>query len=250
MPLMGQPAGDYRFLPGIGAYSCGAVSNPGFEIVHVTFQRSIVYRSAFARIEELLASHERPKAALCGIELRSPRPYSFSGFAEFNAGYAKALEDWDLFVNGINPVARTNVAPVLAPPGEPALYGFSFTKPCAHGLPPTFVVAGAGELPEGELSREAIIALGDASPDGLLAKSRFVMKLMESRLRSLGAEWPWVTTVNAYTAHSLTPLLPTILAPMGTAGDHGVHWHYCRPPIEDIEFEMDVRGTRTELYGV
>ena len=194
------------------------------------------------RIEKLLASHQRPKAALCGIELRSPSPYSFSGFAEFNAEYARALEGWDLFVNGINPVARTNVAPVLDPPGEPALYGFSFTKPCAPDLRPTFVVAGAGELPEGELSREAIVAVGDTSPHGLLVKSRFVMYLMGSRLRSLGAEWPWVTTVNAYTAHSLTPLLPTILGPMGSAGVHGVHWHYCRPPIEDIEYEMDMRN--------
>jgi hypothetical protein len=113
------------------------------------------------------------------------------------------------------------------------------------------VVAGAGELPEGKLSREAIIALGDTSPHGLLVKSRFVMDLMESRLRSLGAEWSGVTTVNAYTAHSLTPLLPTvILGPMGAAGVHGVHWHYCRPPVEGIEYEMDMRGARTELYGI
>jgi len=250
MPLLEQPAGGYRFLPGIGAYSCGAVSNPGFEIVHVTFQQPIAYRSGFARIEKLLAAHQRPKTALCGIELRSPKPYSFSGFAEFNAEYAKVLEGWDVFVNGVNPVARTNVAPVLDPPSEPALYGFSFARPCAPDLRPTFVVAGAGELPEGALSREAIVALGDTSPHGLLTKSRFVMDVMQCRLRDLGVEWPSVTTANAYTAHSLTPLLPEILGPMGSAGVHGVHWHYCRPPIEEIEYEMDMRGTRTELYGV
>jgi hypothetical protein len=247
--LTKQPAGDYCFLPGIGAYSCGVVSSPGFEIVHVTFQRPVVYRNAFARIEELLTSQQRPRAALCGIELRSPRPYSFSGFADFNAGYAKVLEGWGLFVDGVNPVARTNVAPVLDPPSEPALYGFSFTRPCAPGLPPTFVVAGGGELPDGVLSRERIVALGDTSTPGLEAKSRLVMDLMENRLRGLGADWPLVSNVNVYTVHSLTPLLPEIiLRRMRSACIHGVHWHYSRPPIEEIEYEMDLRGTRTEFH--
>src|SRR5262249_23589418 len=163
------------------------------------------YRQAFARIEAFLTSQQRPKAALCAVELRSPMPYTFSGFADFNAEYAKALQGWDLFVDGINPVARTNVAPVLDPPSEPALYGFSFTKPCPAGLPPTFVIAGGGELPEGVLSREGIIALGDTSTHGLEAKSRFVMDLMESRLRSLGADCALVSNVNVYTAHSLKP---------------------------------------------
>jgi hypothetical protein len=249
MSLTQQPSGDYCFLPGIAPYSCGVTSNPGFEIVHVTFQRLVAYRDAFARIEEFLTSQERPKAALCGIELRSPRPYSFSGFGRFNAEYAKVLRGWDLFVDGVNPVARTNVAPVLDPPSETEVYGFSFTKPCASGLPPTFVVAGAGELPEGILSCDGIIARADTSAYGLEAKARFVMDLMENRLRSLGADWSLVSNVNIYTAHSITALLPkTILKRMGAARIHGVHWHYSRPPIEEIEFEMDMRGTRTELY--
>ena len=36
MPLTDHPAGNYRFLPGIAPYSCGAASSPGFEIAHVT----------------------------------------------------------------------------------------------------------------------------------------------------------------------------------------------------------------------
>jgi len=247
--LTNHPAGDYRFLPGIAPYSCGVVSNPGFEIVHVTLQRPVVYRHAFARIEAFLASQQRSKAALCGIELRSPKPYSFSGFADFNTEYAKALQGWGLFVEGVNPVARTNVAPVLDPPNESTLYGFSFTKPCPSGLPPTFIIAGGGELPEGVLSREGIIDLGDTSTYGLEAKSRFVMNLMESRLRGLGADWHLVSKVNVYTAHSLKPVLSDIiLGRIGSACIHGVHWHYSRPPIEEIEYEMDMRGTRTELH--
>jgi hypothetical protein len=248
MPLTDHPAGDYRFLPGIAPYSCGAVSQPGFEIIHVTFQRPIPYRSGFERIAEFLSAEGRPKAALCGIELRSPRPYSFQGFADFNAGYATTLKNWGVFVDDVNPVARTNVAPVISPPSEPLLYGFSFTRPCRADQPPTFVVAGAGELPEGILSREGIISLSNTSAQGLAIKARFVMDLMENRLRGLGVDWPLVSAVNVYTRHSLTPLMPeVILDRIGAAGIHGVNWHYSRPPIEEIEFEMDVRGTRTEL---
>lgn len=156
-----------------------------------------------------------------------------------------------MFVDGVNPVARTNVAPVINPPSEPVLYSFSFTRPCPGNLPPTFVVAGAGELPEGILSREGIVALGDTSSEGLEIKARFVMALMETRLRGLGADWPLVTAVNVYTAHSLTPLLPEIvLGHIGPAGVHGATWHFSRPPIAEIEYEMDVRGTRTELRCV
>ena len=127
MSLTDHPEGNYRFLPGIAPYSCGAVSAPGFEVVHAVLQRPLPYRAGFERIAAHLAAAGRPKAALCGVELRSPALFSFPGFAAFNGEYAAILKEWGLFVNGLNPVARTNVAPVVHPPGEPALYGFSYT---------------------------------------------------------------------------------------------------------------------------
>jgi len=66
-------------------------------------------------------------------------------------------------------------------------------------------------LPEGILSREGIVALGTTSAAGLAIKARFVMDLMESRLRGLEEDWPPVSTINVYTAHSLQPLLPDII---------------------------------------
>src|SRR5262249_38202786 len=99
------------------------------------------------------------------IELRSPTPFSFRGFGEFNAEYARLLEAWGLFVDGVNPVARTNVAPTVGPPAEPVLYGFSYSRPCGPSLPPPFVVAGAGELPEGVLDAKGIFRAGDTSPE-------------------------------------------------------------------------------------
>ena len=149
MPLIDHPIGNYRFLPGIAPYSCGAVAAPGFEIVHVTFQEPPPYRTGFERVARILAESNRPKGALCGVELRCPRPYSFDGFAAFNAEYTVLLRGWGVFVNGVNPVPRTNVAPVVFPPSEPLLYGFSYTRPAACNLSPTIIVAGGGELPEG-----------------------------------------------------------------------------------------------------
>lgn len=249
MSLITHPEGHYRFLPGIAPYSCGAVSVPGFEIVHAVFQQPLPYRAGFEKIAAHLASTSRPKAALCGIELRSPAPFSFSGFAAFNGEYAAILKEWGLFVNGINPVARTNVAPVVSPPAAPMMYGFSYTRPAVEQQPLTFVVAGAGELPEGILAAESIVALGDTSPQGIAKKAQFVLDLMENRLHGLGANWSLVNAIDVYTVHSLDTILPElVLNRAGMASIHGIRWHYTRPPITDIEFEMDLRGTRNEVY--
>lgn len=248
MPLIDHPTGNYRFLPGIAPYSCGVVSASGFEIVHATFQQPAPYRAGFERIARHLVDCGRPKAALCGIELRSPRPYTFAGFAAFNAEYAAILQEWGVFVEGVNPVPRTNVAPAVGAPGEPVLYGFSYTQPVVGNAAPTIIIAGGGELPEGVLARDAIVALGDTSPRGLNAKATFVMDLMENRLRGLGGDWSQVTAIDVYTVHPIDGLLPeVILGRIGQAAIHGVHWHYSRPPIEEIEFEMDVRSVRTEV---
>src|SRR5437762_6707100 len=52
-------------------------------------------------------------------------PFSFTGFNGFNAGYVDMLKSWEILLDGVNPVARTNVAPELNPPGEPSLYSRS-----------------------------------------------------------------------------------------------------------------------------
>ena len=248
MGLVAHPTGNYLFLPGIAPYSCGVVAAPGYEVVHVRLRQPIPYRLGFDRIRQFLKTADRPVTTLCSIELRSPSPFTFSGFAAFNAEYARILEDWGLFVDGVNPVARTNVAPEVTPPSEPSLHGFSFTRATRDPWTPTFVVAGAGELPEGVLAAEAIVARGDISATGLAVKARFVMDLMENRLRGLGADWPLVTDIDVYTIHPFDRLLTDLLLTrMRPADGNGIQWHYTRPPIQEIEFEMDLRGIQTEL---
>ena len=104
-------------------------------------------------------------------------------------------------------------------------------------------MAGAGELPEGSLDPHDVVRRGETSRDALAAKAGFVLGLMEGRLHGLGATWNEVTATNIYTVHDLNALLrEEILPRIGRAGAHGVTWHYSRPPIVSIEYEMDVRG--------
>jgi hypothetical protein len=249
MPLIDNPHGGYRFLTGIAPYSSGVVAAPGYQIVHATLQAPLPYRQGFELIERRLAALGRPRAALCAVELRAPCPWSFAGFAAFNVEYQRLLDEWGVLLDGHNPIARTNVAPALAAPSEPALYAFSYSLPSSEpDQPISFVVAGAGELPEGVLSAEAIVRAGETSAEAIAAKAAFVMELMRGRVAGLGVRLADVTAIDLYTLHSPAPFLENvILAPLGPAAIHGAHWYSSRPPIEGLEFEMDMRGVSSEL---
>jgi len=245
--LVHDQPGNFRFLRGIAPYSSGAVADPGYEVVHVTLAPAPPYRKGFEAVDRRLKQQGRPPQALCGIELRSPRPFTFSGFNAFNQPYVERLKERNLLLDGLNPVARTNVAPEVGPPSEVVLYGFSYTMPSTTAKP-TFVVAGAGELTGERLDARDIVRRGDVSPEGLHAKASHVLGLMDQRLRGLGVEWRHVTVVEVYTVHSFSGLMRDLLLPrIGGAGIHGIRWHFARPPIEEIEFEMDVRGCAREL---
>ncbi len=249
--LLPNPAGNYHFLSGIEPYSSGVVADPGFEIIHVTLARPCPWQEGFDRIEAVLKEAGRPRAALCGIELRSPAPFTRAGFIEFNQGYCRVIEAWELLVDGRNPVARTNVAPQWAAPAEPSLYGFSYTMPLAApavSAAPTFVVAGGGDLRGGPLMEAQVVRPGETSEDALREKAAYVMHVMEKRLTGLGRTWADATAIDIYTPHALPSVLgPVILDPAGPAAIHGVRWFPSRPPIDELEYEMDVRGVRTEL---
>ena len=239
--------GDYSFLKGISPYSAGVVALKGFAIEHVRLSRPVAWKKGFALIEQRLRAAGRPRQALCAIALRSPQPFSFTGFNGFNAGYVDMLRSWEILLDdGVNPVARTNVAPELDPPGEPSLYSFAYTVK-ADDTPASFVVAGAGELPEGSLDPHDVIRMGETTREAIAAKARFVLGLMDGRLRGLGAGWNNVTVTNIYTVHDVNAVLAAEILPrIGAARQHGVTWHYARPPIISIEFEMDLRGCPRE----
>ena len=90
--LVENKRGNYFFLKGIAPYSAGVVAGTGFEVVHVRFARYIPLRSGFDAVEAHLKRAGRPRQAMCGMELRSPKPFSFAGFNQFNAGYIDVLK--------------------------------------------------------------------------------------------------------------------------------------------------------------
>ena len=243
--LIPNPNGGYSFLKGIAPYSAGAIANAGFEIERARFATPLPLARAFARVDAHLSALHRPAQALCGMELRSPKPFTFEGFNSFNAGYVQFLEKRNILVNGLNPVARTNVAPGIAPPSEPVVYAFSYTIP-APDAGRSFIVAGAGELPEGSLDPHDVVRRGENSLDALTEKVRFVLGLMDGRVRGLGASWTGVTAVDVYTVHDVAPVLASLIVPRTGNAPHGIVWHYTRPPITSIEYEMDVRGCARE----
>jgi hypothetical protein len=171
------------------------------------------------------------------------------GFIAFNRGYCQVLQEWGLYLDELNPLARTNVAPLVEPPETPMLYGFSHLLPCDKAVQPTFIIAGAGELLEGTLNSEGIVRQGETDRDTMREKATYVVEVMEERLLGLGGTWDAVNRINIYTVHPISGIVEEIVLPKLVAGKgHGVHWYPSRPPIVDIEYEMDMRGVRQELY--
>jgi hypothetical protein len=245
--LRDVPAGGYRFLPGISAFSSGVVATSGHEIIHATLAAPVPWRDGFVRIDRHLREAGRPRAALCGIELRSPAPFTFGGFDDFNHGYRALLAEWKVLVDDDNPIPRTNVCPVAGAPREPSLYAFSYTVAGATAAP-SFVVAGAGELRERAQGAGGIVRHGETSPDAMREKARFVMATMQERLRALGGTWDRVTAIDVYTPHPIHELVHHEIQPQaGAAAVHGIRWFPSRPPIQGLEYEMDLRGVAREL---
>jgi hypothetical protein len=245
MATQDVPEGGYRFIPGVYQYSAGVAALPGFALERVRFAEPVPLMAGFARIAAFLGAAGLPKASFAACELRSPAPFTEAGFAAFNRVYGGVLTEWGLFRDGLNPVARSNVCPAIAPPAEPSFHAFVIARPDA-GAAPSFAVAGSGEAPEGKGNyRDHTIALLDHSPSGMLAKARWVLSEMERRMGLLGANWAGTTGVQVYTVHDIHPFLAEELVARGAAR-HGITWQFCRPPVVDLEYEMDCRGIMHE----
>lgn len=238
--------GGYRYVRGPFQYSGGAAAEPGYAIERVRFARPIPIAEGFGVIETHLRSLDRPLTAFCACELRSPAPFTEEGFVAFNRVYVGTLERWGIFKDEENPVARSNVCPEADPPPEPSFFAFSYTVPAASDAPASFVIAGSGEAPEGHGSyRERIIRLGDTSPDAMREKARYVLGAMETRMTALGVGWPQVTATQAYSVHDIHPVLSDEIVTRDAAPG-GLTWYYARPPVEGLDYEMDVRGVPIE----
>lgn len=239
-------AGNYRFIPGVFQYSGGAAAHDGYAIERVRFHEPVPLKEGFARIAKIIGAAGRSLTAFCACELRSPAPFTEDGFRAFNQVYVVTLRDWGLFNGTVNPVARSNVCPEIAPPPEPSFHAFSYTVKAETAARKNFVIAGSGEAREGGASyRERTVRRGEQSPDAMREKARFVLGEMERRLGILGFGWADTTAAQVYTVFDLYPFLADEIVRRGAARA-GLTWHYCRPPVQDLDYEMDCRGVAIE----
>ncbi|WP_426435154.1 2-amino-5-chloromuconate deaminase CnbZ [Bradyrhizobium genosp. P] len=239
-------AGNYRFIPAVFQYSSGAQASPGYEIERVRFDQLMPLAEGFARIAAIIQGAGRPLTSFCACELRSPAAFTEDGFRAFNQHYVKTLAEWGLFDGTTNPVARSNVCLEIDPPSEPSFYAFSFTRPNANASP-SFVIAGGAEARGGAGSYpERIVRYRDLSPDGWRDKVRFTTGEMERRLAEFGFTWKETANVQAYTVHDIHPVIADELVRRGSTRS-GLTWHFARPPVVDLEYEMDCRRVLREV---
>jgi hypothetical protein len=238
--------GGYRYIKAGFQFSSGVAAQPGFIIERARLARPLPVAAGFAAVEAHLAALGRPAAAFAACELRSAEPFTERGFNDFNREYVKTLARWGIFHDELNPVARTNVCPQYDKPREPVLYAFSYTLP-ADSRRGSFIVAGGAEVRGGVEGYAArTVRHGETSAGALREKVRFVVDLMESRLKALGFSWPDALSTQAYTVHDIGALIGPEIAARGAAPG-GLSWHLARPPVAGLEFEMDVRGAGREI---
>lgn len=240
--------GGYRYIPGVFQYSAGVAAEHGYAIHRVAFRQMPNLVEGFAAIKRHLGSLGLPLQSLCQCELRSPAPFTDEEFLVFNRQYVETLEQWEIIQDGVNPVARSNLCPRVMPPHEPSIFSFSYTVPQSANPLTTFVIAGCGEAPEGKANyRDHIIRCGDSSPAALYEKAVFVLNEQSRRLKALSFDWSEVLVTNVYTVHHLSERIVNEIH-LRSAAPRGLTWYDCRPPVVDIEFEMDCRRVAQEIY--
>jgi hypothetical protein len=239
--------GGYRYIKAVFQYSSGVAAEPGFEIERARLARPLPLAAGFAVVEAHLAALGRPSTAFAACELRSAAPFSEQGFHDFNRDYVQTLARWGIYKDEVNPVARTNVCPQYDPPAEPVLHAFSYTVCAPKAKRGSFIIAGCGEARDGTGSfAERTVRHGESTPEAMREKMRFVVAQMEQRLAALGFSWKDASSTQAYTARDIGALAGPEIAARGAAAG-GLTWHFARPPVIGLEFEMDVRGAAREL---
>lgn len=241
-------AGGYRYIPSVFQYSAGAAALPGHHIVRETLPAPVPVAQGFEMIEARLKARGLPLTRFCACELRSPGQFTDATFKAFNELYVVTLKNWGIMADDlINPVARSNVCPEIGAPPEPSFYAFSYV---ADGDgPPSVAISGGAEARTGDAPyAERIVRFEETSADALEEKALFVVDEMQRRLGLLGFNWSDTTAVQAYSVRDFHH----VMAEMARRGvlNKGLTWHYARPPVIGLEYEMDCRVIAQELtYG-
>jgi hypothetical protein len=79
----------------------------------------------------------------------------------------------------------------------------------------------------------------------MLAKARWVLDEMERRMSAFGGTWKQTTGVQLYTVQDVYSILESELGRRGVFRN-GLTWHFNRPPVVGLDYEMDCRCVHIE----
>jgi hypothetical protein len=244
--VVSLPLAGYGFLAGqTHPFSQGIACLGGYVLTRVRFRTPPPLAEGLARAASFIQAQGRPLSALAACELRSPAQMSLSDFAAFNRQYVDLLRANGFPSEAPFPMARSNVAPVYAPPATNTLFAFTFAAATdkAHASARSdFLISGKAEIVEGP--SRGIVAEGDASGAGTEKKASYVLEGLRERVQQLGCNWADITGIQAYTARTIEPVLP-LLHRLGLAAV-GLTLHPAYPPVAPYEFEADVRSVSLE----
>ena len=237
-------AGGYRYIESVFQFSGGVAAEPGFAIERAHFAQPLTLAEGFAAIEAHLGAIGRPTTALCACELRSPAP---SPNVASSSSTRPTFKRWNgsvSFMNGINPVARTNVCPRLrnrrTEHSRVRLYRASDTSRT------TFVVSGGAEAAEGAGDYHDSI-VRSATPASTACGTSCAMSQPSRRAaRGTRPEWQDATDVRVYTPARRRPADSPRASATGHR-NHGVKWYDASPPVQDCDYEMDARTVLRDI---
>ena len=200
-----NPTGGFAYLPATGrTFSQGVIALDGYVFRRIQLRESLPMESGLNLAAQVIQTAGRPLTALCGCELRIPRPLTRVDFSAFNRRYIAALASTGFHTDPVNPAARTNMAPTVDAPKDATLVAFTFAVPGPSG--PTgadFLVSGKPELAN-DPSR--VIAPGDLSPAGLRKKAAFVLQELQRIVQQLGGFFNDTATTEIYTREPIDDL--------------------------------------------
>ena len=243
--IISSPQGGYSFLKGgMHPFSGGVVCSKGHALTRVRFRSPLPLAEGLAKAAAFIKAQNRPLAALAACELRSPAQMSLADFAAFNKTYVEQLKANGFPAEAPFPMARSNVAPTLAPPSTNTLFAFTYAGPAAASgtaAGPDFLISGKAEIID---EPRTVIAESDPSPAGTERKASYVFEQLRIRVEELGCQWADITGIQIYTPRSLDPVVP-LLQRVGLA-HVGITLHPANPPVAPYEFEVDVRSVSVE----
>jgi hypothetical protein len=232
-----HPSGAYRYIAGGAAFSSGVAAEPGHSILGLVLRKPMRLEDGLRALETEVARRGLPLTSVAALQLRSPSVMSPQTFGEFNSAYVSLLDARGLLVDGVSPIARTNVVPVFGAPGEVAIFAAFLVVP-EEGARGDFVVAGSAESVGGILP-EHIVAYGDITPTGLRAKAEAVLDIMSERTGKVNTAGLAPTSVGVYSAYEIPGLEMLIASRMPSTEWLGFSFFLSRPPVSYLEFELD-----------